>query len=819
MKIKYYLTGVVLFFILAGIGCGGSSSKGISYKLGTFNVRIDGTGLSVIDQYGRTILPGYNDTFVFGSGIPYVKETFGSFAITETATWIKPVSFTVISSTNNQLSIVVNMVSGNTIQNYIPGFIVISPINDNMLGISITAPSNASLSPSNRIMLNLSCNSNDHFYGLGEQFNNFDQKGNIVGIWAQDHGFLQDVPSTLNFQAALHPTYFPEPFMLTSKPAGILISSTAYSKFDLCASDPNRASIELWDRNMDIILISDVDPVHIIQDFTGIVGRQPLSPPWVIGPWISVEGGSVSLTTNADQLRANNIPSSAIWYQDWVGGQSIGNGYDLPYHWTPDFTLYPDMAGVNMTLNSMGFKALAYFNSFVDEALDQWTEATTGGYLITNSAGQTYTFAGFHGSPQSMVDLTNPAANTWVEGYMQSATTLGFSGWMADFGEYLPFDSYMQAGPATMLHNEYPVLWAKLNYKAMSTAIPSGDFVFFMRSGYLGSQQYQPVVWAGDQNTDFDPTFGLPTVIYAAINMGISGVPIFTHDIAGFASIANPPSTKELYFRWTELGCFTPVMRTHNGFDYYTNWNWNKDQDTINMFKKYATLHVLLFPYIYTYITQAHENGTPIMQALWLKYYKDPKTATIGDEYMFGDNMLVAPVIVQGATTRTLYLPAGSWYPFNGGNTVAGGVNITVDAPMDSIPVYVPAGSIIPMLTQAPDTLITGTTITVTTLADVITAQTIRVYPGADGSFKVYDGSTFTLSSSGSVLNSGQVVSLLNQDGKPLQSCSSADNGALGCGMISGSSFSVNGEVNGKTIFTLQGKPADPNTVYRIEVF
>lgn len=814
-KTWFLMVPIALAWMLStGLSCS-SPSEGTSYKLGTFSVHVRGTSLSVTDQYGRTILPEYNNTFIFGSGTPYVNEQFGSFAITETAIWVKPDNFDVISSTEDRIVIRTNSSAGN-------GYIIIMPINNNMLGISVTAPSGTASSDQSidRIVLNLSCNSNDHFYGLGEQYNSFDQKGNIIGIWAQDHGFLQAIPITSNLQAALHPTYFPEPFMLTNKPAGLLISSTAYSKFDLCASNPKQASIELWDTNMNIILISDIDPIHIIRDFTGIVGRQPLSPPWVIGPWISVEGGSVSLTTTAAQLRTNRIPSSAIWYQDWIGGNNKGNdGYDILYHWTPDYTLYPDMAGVNMTLNAMGFKALSYFNSFVDGSLDQWNTAETNGYLITDSTGTPDTFIGPFLSSGSMVDPTNPSATTWVQGFMQSATTLGFNGWMADFGEWMPFDSYMKAGPASLLHNEYPVLWAKLNYQALSSAIPSGDFVFFMRSGYLGSQPYQPVVWAGDQDTDFDPTFGLPTVITAALNMGVSGVPIFTHDIAGYASFANPPSTKELYFRWTELGCFTPVMRTHNGYDYYTNWNWNTDEDTITMFKTYATLHVELFPYIYTYITQAHNNGTPIMQALWLKFSNDPKTALINDAYMFGDEMLVAPVITQGAISRTFYLPYGNWYPFNGGNVIAGGISVTVNAPMNTIPVYVPAGSIIPMLTEAPDTLITGTTLSVTTLADEITAQTIRVYPGVDGSFTVYDSSSFSLTSSSNGLNPQDGMNLTNQNGQELQPCGSMDNGAVACGMIGGTSFDVNGNSSGINIFTLQGKPSNPATVYRIEVF
>ena len=812
--------GIVALTVITAIisGCGASHGT-TSYKLGSFNVQVGGTTLSVTDQYGRTILPGYNNTIMFGSGTPSVKDTLGSFAISETTTWIKPVSFTVVSSSKNEISIAINMVSGNTLQNYIPGYMILSPINDTMLGISITASSNVSAQPTNRIMLNLSCNSNDHFYGLGEQYNSFDQKGNIVGIWAQDHGFLQDVPLASSFQAALHPTYFPEPFMLTSKPAGLLISSAAYSKFDLCASDPKQASIELWDRSMNIILISDKDPIHIVQDFTGIVGRQPLSPPWVMGPWIAAEQGETNVINAADELRMYHIPSSAIWYQDWAGAQTFPGGYVTGHNWISDTALYPDMAALNVSLGTMGFKSLAYFNSFVNQERSYYPVAAASGYLITQSSGATYTFTGSLFTPESMLDVSNYSAVKWMQGFMMTAVTLGFSGWMADFGEWLPNDAFMQAGPASLLHNQYPVLWARLNYQLMSSAIPSGDFAFFMRSGYLGSQPYQPVVWAGDQDTDFDPQFGLPTVINAGLNLGVSGVPIFTHDIAGYAS-GGTPSTQELYFRWTELGCFTPVMRTHSGYDVFQNWNWNSNTATIQMFKTYATLHVELFPYIYTYLTRAHENGTPIMQALWLRYYTDPKTATIDDEYLFGDNMLVAPVITQGAVTRTLYLPKGNWYPFNGGNAVAGGVSVTVSAPVDSIPVYVPAGSIIPMLTQAPDTLITGTTVTTgTTLADVITAQTIRVYPGASGSFTVYDGSSFSLTSSATGLNPANGLALTNGSGQALQPCAASDSGAVACGMISGTTFEVNAIGSGTGIFTLQGTPANPATAYRIEVF
>lgn len=811
MKTIFYAMVIIPVCSILMPGCSGSTHAR-TYEIGSFGVQVSGTGLSVTDRYGRNILPG--GTILFGQGTPSVTDQYGSFAITETAVWIQTLSLRVLTATTDQIVISVDTPSGT-------GYVDIAPAGATMLGISVTPPTGATVSgqPVNRTVLDFACGTGDHFYGLGEQFNSFDQRGNIVGIWAQDHGFLQDVPIASNFQAALHPTYFPEPFLLTSRPAGILVSSTAYSTFDLCASDPHRVRIELWDSRMHVFLISDADPVHIIRDFTGISGRQPLSPPWVIGPWISAELGEANVLGTADELRTNHVPSSAVWYQDWAGAVSSPNGYVTGHNWISDTALYPDMAGMNLTLNSMGFKALAYFNSFVNQDRSYYPVAAASGFLITQSAGVPYTFTGSLFTPESMLDVSNSNAASWMQGFMFTAVTLGFSGWMADFGEWLPYDTFMQTGSGSIMHNEYPVLWARLNYGLMSSAIPSGDFAFFMRSGYLGSQPYQPVIWAGDQNTDFDPQFGLPTVIDAALNLGVSGVPIVTHDIAGYATGISP-STPELYYRWTEIGCFTPVMRTHRGYDVFQNWNWDSDSATMQMFRTYAALHVELFPYIYTAMTEAHDNGTPIMQALWLQYYHDPKTAAIDDEYMFGDHILVAPVIVQGATTRTLYLPSGDWYPFNGGLALAGGVSVTALAPTDTIPVYVPAGSVIPMLTRAPDTLITGTTSgNITTLADVITAQTLRVYPGADGSFTVYDGSSFSLTSAAGGLNPENGLVLTDGTGQVLGQCASSDAGSVACGMISGTTFEVHGTGHGATLFTLQGTPADPATVYRIEVF
>lgn len=215
--------------------------------------------------------------------------------------------------------------------------------------------------------------------------------------------------------------------------------------------------------------------------------------------------------------------------------------------------------------------------------------------------------------------------------------------------------------------------------------LSSHDYAIFSRSGWLSSQGRAQIVWIGDQEADFDVRDGLPTVVPAMVNLGLSGVPFVTHDISGYSG---GPSTEELFQRWTELGAFTPVMRTHEGLQALANWSWDADEATTAHFRRFARIHEALVPEIAAAAEVAAATSLPIVRHLVLSFPDDVAVVGIDDEYMFGDTLLVAPVTEEGATRRDVYLPAGQWFHVFTGESFEGGRTVSVDAPIGTPPVF-----------------------------------------------------------------------------------------------------------------------------------
>jgi alpha-glucosidase len=311
------------------------------------------------------------------------------------------------------------------------------------------------------------------------------------------------------------------------------------------------------------------------------------------------------------------------------------------------------------------------------------------GLLIRNEAGDAYVFPAPNGS-SSLPDLTNPQAREYVKGFLRAMVVdLGMDGWMSDFGEWAPTDAvYADGSDPVARHNLYPVDWHRLWREVMDEVRPDGDYVVFARSGFTGVHAVSMIHWIGDQETDWSDTDGLPTVVPALINLGLSGIPYVTHDIAGFSGTIAPPSTKELFMRWTELGAFTPIMRTHEGARKDLNWSWNEDAETIAHFRRFARIHQALGGEIRALASEAASSSAPILRHLMLVFPNDRHSRTVSDQFMLGDSLLVAPVVTEGATTRNVYLPPGTWFHIWTGQRYDGGRDLEIDAPLGQPPVF-----------------------------------------------------------------------------------------------------------------------------------
>jgi alpha-glucosidase (family GH31 glycosyl hydrolase) len=566
-------------------------------------------------------------------------------------------------------------------------------VHDGLVDLNVKNPSQ------NRASMAFRCATGEHFVGFGAQTADVDQRGQTVPLWVSEQGIDKvdtDEPAgDWFYRGTRHQTYFPVPFFLSSRNYGVELETTRRSLFALCSERADTWRVEAWEGEIDLRLFRGDSPADVLRARSDANGRAPAPPPWTWAPWNDAIFGSAQVRQIAAELRANHIPSSVIWTEDWAGGTFTGDNYGLNYDWAVDRTLYPDVEQVASDLHAAGFKWLAYFNTFVESDSDHYQEGVDKGYLIQKD-GMPYLFDSARFKPASLVDLSNPAAADWMAQSMTAALGLGFDGWMADYGEWLPVDAQLfSKEDAEAVHNTYPVAWQKLNERVLGD-----DQLSFVRSGYLGSQKIaHQVVWGGDQLTEFKATDGLPTVPILGMTLGLSGMPYFGSDIGGYTSPPNHPySTKELFFRWTTVGALSPIMRTHHGTAPLLEWRFDKDAETLAHYGRWARLHQKLFPYLRAAADEAAAMGMPMMRSLLLAFPADDAAWSIKDEWLLGPSLLVAPVVTEGATAREVHLPPGRWLPVFpwGGEPVEG--TVQVDVPLTEIPVYVQPGTQLDLL-------------------------------------------------------------------------------------------------------------------------
>ncbi len=607
---------------------------------------------------------------------------------------------------------------------------------------SITLTAQASDPTMNRASIAWKCQKDEHFIGLGGQSWDVDHRGQTVPLWVSEDGITKqdndgDNPGWF-FSGNRHTTHSPMPIFLSSRGYAVMLDTPARAIFHLCSDDTDAVRLENWQGELKVRFFFGKDIPDTLRLLTAATGRPAVPPVFTFTPWLDAIYGSENVRRVALKLRANHIPVGAIWSEDWRGGVKAGDEYTLDEDWNSDAAMYPDITQLATDLHAWGFKFLTYNNTFLTSGADIYDEAVKKGYSIQKPDGTPYIYDTAKFVPGSMLDLSNPQAVDWAKGVYQKGIDQGADGWMADFCEWLPTDilPFSKEDP-WLIHNRYAVDCQKLNKELMDKQTDKVDRLFFVRSAWLGSQPLVSVIWAGDQQTDFQLGDGFPSVIPMGIGLGVTGFPYFGSDIGGYMStLAESPTTKELWFRWVTLGAFSPVMRTHHGKSSYTNWNWEKDAESTEHLRKYANLHMKLLPYLYNAAQNAQKTGMPLMRPLALNWPDFTPGWTSTDQFTLGDSIVVAPVVTKGATSRAVALPKGDWYPLQGGAKVTsdGVTPLTVQAALGEIPAFVPAGT---MLVLLPDNVDTPMDVTAGTgWLDLKTAQTtweIWLWPGNTG--------------------------------------------------------------------------------------
>ena len=265
---------------------------------------------------------------------------------------------------------------------------------------------------------------------------------------------------------------------------------------------------------------------------------------------------------------------------------------------------------------------------------------------------------------------------------------IGMAGWMADFGEALPPEARLASGrSAALAHNDYPVQWARLNREAVEEAGKLGEVVFFMRAGSSGTSRHALACWAGDQLVNWSFDDGFATVIPAAISLGFSGIAHTHADIGGYTTVAWIKREKELFLRWCEQAAFTPIMRTHEGTRPGDNWQFDSDLETLRHFARMSRVYVHLRDYHRALGRECLETGLPPIRHPYLHDEADETLHTLKVQYLYGRDLLVAPVLRPREREARVYLPDDAWVHVWSGRAYGRGFH-QVPAPLGEPPVF-----------------------------------------------------------------------------------------------------------------------------------
>lgn len=548
--------------------------------------------------------------------------------------------------------------------------------------------------PYNRLVLRLFAAEDEYVWGCGEQFSHFNLRGRNFPLWTQEQGVGRNKQTEITQIADrldraggdYHTTFYPQPTFVSSRRYFVHAATDGYANFDF--SHPLCHQLEFWDVPSSLVFSVKPSLLEVVQDISALLGRQQTLPSWVYdGIILGMQGGTKTCLDKLERVQKARMLVSGLWIQDWEGEKYTSFGKRLRWNWQWDEQLYPALDAEIVRLKQQGVRVLGYINPYVlaDHAL--YRKALELDLLGKREDGSVY-LVDFGEFDAAIVDFTKPQAVTWYKDVIKKELIdFGLSGWMADFGEYLPTDVILAGGRSAMLeHNRWPGYWAKVNKDAIAESNASDDILFFMRAGSAESLAFCQMMWAGDQNVDWSQDDGLPSVLTSALSLAMSGMGLHHSDIGGYTTLYGMKRTKELLIRWAEHAAFTPLMRTHEGNRPKDNWQFDSDQETCEAIARMTDVHVQLKPYLMHLVGENAQSGKPVMRPIFLHYDRKEFYA-VKDEYLLGSDLLVAPVLQEGDTTREVLLPDDQWVHLFTKEEYTQGVH-HIDAPLLRPPVF-----------------------------------------------------------------------------------------------------------------------------------
>ena len=584
----------------------------------------------------------------------------------------------------------------------------------------------------NHWYLRIAASDDEYVWGGGAQYSFFNlREGGTYPIWTREQGVGRNKSSTLtqlmdlvgNAGGDYHTTYWPHTTYLSSRGYHLESTFPAYSELRLVpkGEDTSRGHVLYWHHTPNkeyscytckIYITAENSLMETVQK---INPGQPELPEWVYnGAIIGVQGGTQRMLDIMSQALNSGVKVSAMWIQDWSGKITTEFGTRVFWNWKWNSTWYPELDQVIKDIDEQfGVKVTAYITPHLNIEGDVFQENSQENVWLTNEVNEVLSqdFGQFNVSTVDIIrhdpgcNCINPARIWYKDLIKANLLDLGLAGWMADFGEYTPMNAQTEFdgrwwGPEypEILHNILPQDWASLNREAITEAGKLGEILYWMRSGGQESRFHQVMNWAGDQTVDWTFSDGLPSSIVAALSLAVSGMGLSHSDIGGYTSISRsqlgdlaPIRDEELLLRWAEYSAFTPIMRTHETNLPDENVQVYDNVDILTKFGRLTQIYNTLKPYIKNAVRQNAEFGTPVMRPLFLQYQGDADAYRHDYQYMFGDDLLVAPVLQPGVDTWDVYVPGPDdwrWLWNDAIGTDTGGLTFNVPAQVGSPPVF-----------------------------------------------------------------------------------------------------------------------------------
>lgn len=523
-----------------------------------------------------------------------------------------------------------------------------------------------------RATISFKCDADEHFVGTGERFRKMDLSGQTFQLKNQDGQGVNNRRCYKNI-----------PFYLSSRMYGVFFHTSDYCKLSL-ADHSSRSVQFMCDRaTLDVFLLGGRTPEEILKEYRMLTGFPAMPPLWSFGIWMSrmTYFSADEVEDICDRLREEHYPCDVIhldtgWFRtDWL------------CEWKFNPERFPDPKAFITKLKENGFKVSLWQLPYIAQGAEQLEEAKENKYISQptmeedTSTGGASNFSALDYA--GTIDFTYPKATDWYKyALLKPLLDMGVKCIKTDFGENIHMDHQYHASTPERLNNIYALLYQKAAYEV--THEVTGDGIIWARAGWAGCQRY-PLHWGGDSESSWA---GMAGSLKGGLHLGLSGFAFWSHDVPGFHStpdFMNSPLDEQVYVRWTQFGVFTSHMRYH-GTCKREPWHYPRIAPIV---KRWWNLRYRLIPYIIEQSELACKSGLPIVQALLIHHPNDRQVWHIDDEYYFGNEFLVCPVM-NAENRRDIYLPEGPWVNFLTGERLEGGRwYYNVEVPLDQMPVYV----------------------------------------------------------------------------------------------------------------------------------